>query len=260
MRSNKIEKIQLVVLVLLAMGWAAGGRSAWADQNYSQQVFFENSLSPGNYFYSSGRASAPSTLRLMDGKLPIETSTFVSAPNALKLQWESMPTGGWSVEVRLYEWRNRTVNFPGSDLWIWVCAPQGMQAKALPRLALRDADRNFTEPLDMGGFARDLAPGKWTRVRIPLAAFRSASVHAFSPHQLNTLVFVQGEADSTQHALLLDDIRIENEPAARPAAPPTPQDVHAKGYERHFDITWKPVDDADLAQYVVYRSSRRRGL
>ncbi len=254
MHSNKIEKIQLVVLVLLVMGWAVGRTCAWADQNYSQQVFFENSLSPDNYFYSSGRASAPSTLRLMDGKLPIETSTFVSAPNALKLQWDSMPTGGWSVEVRLYEWRNRTVNFPGSDLWIWVCAPQGMQAKALPKLALRDTDRNFTEPLDMGGFARDLAPGKWTRVRIPLAAFRSASVHAFSPRRLNTLVFVQGEADSTQHALLLDDIRIENEPAARPAAPPTPQEVQAKGYERHIDIKWKPVEDAGFAQYVIYRS------
>jgi exo beta-1,2-glucooligosaccharide sophorohydrolase (non-reducing end) len=254
LRNNKIGKVQFVVTLLFLMGWAAGSRPAWADQNYSQQVFFENSLSAGNYFYSSGRASAPSTLRLMDGKLPIETSTFVSAPNALELQWQSMPSGGWSAELQLYEWRNRTVEFPGSDLWIWICAPQGMEAKALPRLALRDTDRNFTAPLDMGEFTSELAPGKWTRVRIPLAAFRSASVHAFEPHRLNTLVFVQGAGDSTQHTLLLDDIRIENEPAARQVAPITPQDVQAKGYERHFDITWKPVDDADLAQYVVYRS------
>lgn len=254
MRSNKIGKMQFVVVVLFVMGWAAGSASAWADQNYSQQVFFENSLSPATYFYSSGRASAPSTLRLMDGKLPIEASAFISAPNALDLQWESMPTGGWSVEVRVYEWRNRTVEFPGSDLWIWVCAPQGMQAKALPRLALRDTDRNFTEPLDIGRFASDLVPGKWTRVRIPLAAFRSASVHAFEPHRLNTLVFVQGAADATPHTLYVDDIRIENEPVARQAAPPAPQGVQAKGYERHFDITWKPVDDVDLAQYVIYRS------
>ncbi len=251
---NKTWTMQIVVIVLIAMGCAAGWTFAWADQNYSQQVFFENSLSPATYFYSSGRASAPSTLRLMNGKLPIETSTFVSAPNALELDWKSMPNGGWSAELRLYEWRNRTVDFPGTDLWIWVCAPQGMQAKALPRLALRDVGRNFTEPLDMGKFTADLAPGKWTRVRIPLTAFRSASVHAFEPHRLNTLVFVQGAADSTQRTLLLDDIRIEDEPAAQQAAPPTPQGVQAKGYERHIDITWKPVDDADLAQYVIYRS------
>ncbi len=52
---------------------------AHADQNYSQQVFFENSLSPGNYFYSSGHVSGPSRLDLIDRKLPIETTTFISA-------------------------------------------------------------------------------------------------------------------------------------------------------------------------------------
>ena len=86
MRRSKFGKMELVVVLLFIMGWSAGRVPAWADQNYSQQVFFENSLSPATYFYSSGRASAPSTLRLMDGKLPIETSTFVSAPNALELQ------------------------------------------------------------------------------------------------------------------------------------------------------------------------------
>ena len=93
--------------------------AARADQNYSQQVFFENSLSPGSYYYSSGHASAPSKLSLVDGKVPVETSSFISGPNALELQWDSAPAGGWSAELKLYEWRNRYVNFPGADLWLW---------------------------------------------------------------------------------------------------------------------------------------------
>lgn len=226
---------------------------ARADQNYSQQVFFENSLSPRSYFYSQGRASAPSTLRLIDDKLPVETSNFVSAPNALELQWESKPMGGWSVEVRLYEWRNRTVGFPGNYLWIWLCAPDGVRTRDLPRLALRDTEGNFTQPLDVGAFASDLAAGKWTRIRFPLRAFQTASLHPFNPHRLNTFVFLQGAADSTPHTLFVDDIRIEDMPH-NDHAPRTPRNVEAKGYERHIDITWQAVDDPVLAQYVIYRS------
>ena len=255
MRNHTMGKMYLLLVTLmLVAGFFVGILPVWADQNYSQQVFFENSLSPRDYFYSHGRVSAPSTLQLTDGKLPIETTTFVSAPNALDLQWTSMPKGGWSVEVRLYEWRNRTVNFPGSDLWIWVCAPQGMKAQTLPKLAVRDVERNFSVPLELSAFAKDLAPGKWTRLRIPLSAFHTASVHPLEPHRLNTLVFVQGSADGTPHTLYLDDIRIEDESSATQSAPPTPRGVQAKGYERHIDITWNPVKDPGIAQFVIYRS------
>lgn len=233
---------------------AGGAPHARADQNYSQQVFFENSLSPGDYFYSDGRANAPSTLRLIDGKLPVETAEFISGPNALSLEWESKPEGGWTVELRLYRWRNRVVDFPGADLWLWLYSPDGMKAQALPKLALRDNDGNFTEPLSMGAFATDIAAGKWTRVRIPLSAFHTASLLPFRPHRVSSLLFVQGEADAVAHRLYVDDIRIEDPPPLHEAAPPVPQGVRATGYERHVDITWERVEDPELAQYVIYRS------
>ncbi len=226
---------------------------ALADQNYSQQVFFENSLSPDDYFYSRGRASYPSDLKLVDEKLPIETSTFISAPNALVLDWTSRPNGGWSAEVRLYEWRNRTVDFPGQYLWIWAYAPEGIRRGDLPRITLRATDRSFSAPIELALFAPDLAPGKWMRIRIPLEAFHTASLHSFNPHRINTLVFSQGAEDGAHHTLFMDDIRIENDADAH-AAPPTPKGLRAKGYERHVDLTWAPVDDPNLAQYVIYRS------
>jgi hypothetical protein len=89
---------------------------------------------------------------------------------------------------------------------------------------------------------------------VPLTAFKTASLHAFEPRRLNTLVFVQGSGDAVPHSLYIDDIRIEDDPAADAAAPASPQGVEAKGYERHIDITWQPVSDPALAQYVIYRS------
>jgi hypothetical protein len=239
------------ILSLLACSFFAS--SARADQNYSQQVFFENSLSPGSYFYSFGKASFPSTLELINDRLPIESRSFISAPNALRLHWTSRTNGGWSVELNLYAWRNRTVEFPGHFLWIWMCAPDGIRSGQLPLVTLRDVAGNFSHPLDIASFASNLPPGKWVRVRIPLDAFRTASVHPFDAHRLNTIALTQNVADAASHTLLLDDIRIEDAPAAT-HPPPSPQNVHAKGYERHIDIAWSPLQDPNLAQYVVYRS------
>jgi exo beta-1,2-glucooligosaccharide sophorohydrolase (non-reducing end) len=239
--------------LLAILGSGVFPLSGWADQNYSQQVFFENSLSPVNYFYSFGKVSFPSALELIDDHLPIETTSFISAPNALRLHWTSKPDGGWSVELTLYAWRNRTIEFPGKFLWIWMCAPDGMRAGALPRLSLRDVEGNFSHPLELASFASDLPPGKWVRIRVPLDAFRTASVHPFEVHRLNTIVLTQSADDDTEHTLFLDDIRIEDAADAQ-HVPPVPQDVQAKGYERHVDIAWHPVDDPHLAQYVIYRS------
>ena len=36
--------------------------------------------------------------------------------------------------------------------------------------------------------------------------------------------------------------------------PPAPQNVQAKGYDRHIDVSWDPVEDNGLQTYAVYRS------
>jgi hypothetical protein len=245
---------RVVIEFSLLLVFLVAGTCARADQNYSDQVFFENSLSQGNYFYSSGKVTPPSSLELIDGKLPIESDTFISGPNSLKLQWESAANGGWSAEIKLYEWRNRTRLFPGTKLFLWLYAARGIRAADLPRLALRDAERDFTQPLELSEYTQDIKPASWTRVGIPLASFQTASVNPFQPHRVSTLIFVQGKADASAHTLLLDDIRIENDAPSHQPAPPAPSHVQAKGYERHIDITWGPVEDPALAQYVIYRS------
>lgn len=242
-------------MALLLLAVVAPG-ALRADQNYSQQVFFENSLSPGDYFYSHGKVTAPSTLTLVRGKLPIETTTFVSGPNALVLQWRTMPQGGWDAAIHLYQWRNRDIDFPGQNLYLWLNAPDGLRARDLPRIALQDVAGGFTRPLEMAGLTQDLPPGKWVRVCIPLDKFTTASLHRFRPHRTVKIVFLPGVADGAAHTLYIDDIRIENAPAPGQAAPPAVQGVQAKGYERHIDITWKPVAGPGLAQYVIYRSTQ----
>src|ERR1700677_3458886 len=202
------KMLQSLLLIIVFSGAYCG--HCLADRNYSQQVFFDNSLSPSNYFYSEGKATAPSSLRLIDGKLPIETAMFISGPNALELQWQSMAAGGWEAELHLYQWRDRYVDFPGKNLFLWFNSEEGIRSQSLPKIALRDLDGGFTKPLSIGAYTHDLKAGKWTRVRIPLANFTSASLHSFAPRRLVALVFVQGAADQTPHTLFLDDVRVED--------------------------------------------------
>src|SRR5438270_1008658 len=157
---------------------------ARADTNYYKRVFFDNSTSVGSYFYSEGKPSAPSQLELINGKLPVDTDHFRTPPNALRLRWTTLREGGWDVEIKLYEWRNRDIHFPGEYLGFWCFAPEAIAPDNLPRLSLRDHQKGFTHPLPIGSVVKGISAGGWTHVRIPLSSFVSASLRPFEPHQV----------------------------------------------------------------------------
>src|ERR1700761_9504148 len=117
---------------------AAFSITAHADQHYSQEVFFDTSLSPGYYTYAHGTQSAPSTLKLIDGHLPVETAEYVSGPNALELSWQSQPNGGWDAQIDGPQGRNRPIEWAGDTLSLWLWGSEEIAAADLPRTAFAD--------------------------------------------------------------------------------------------------------------------------
>jgi hypothetical protein len=113
----------------------------------------------------------------------------------------------------------------------------------------------------MGKVLRGLSPGKWVQVQIPLEEFKTGSIHELERHRLTNVVFIQNQADSVEHTLIIDEVMIDDHAVASSVLPgaaapnlPAPQNVRAKGYERHVDISWDMVNDPTLERYVVYRS------
>ncbi len=98
------------------------------------------------------------------------------------------------------------------------------------------------------------------QVAIPLHEFPTSSIHAFQANRTAKIVFGQNAADASEHSLIIDEIKIDNSTAAAgdtseiASSLPAPQNVSAKGYERHVDIKWDPGDSAELQRYVIYRS------
>ena len=250
-------------LILLTLGLACFSAIAWGNTDYYRHVVFDNSLTPDAYFNSRGMANGSSSLELSGWHLPVETTTFLTPPNALRLQWQSQIGGGWEAEIRVDGHRNRFPELQGNNLYFWCFAPQAIAAEDLPVLVLSDTREGlqvaefpgaFTEPLSLGKFAGAIPAGHWVQVRIPLAEFHTGSIYEFRPEYLQNIVFHQGRADSARHTLIIDEIRVGDDPPASGAAPPAPEHVRAIGYDRHVEVRWDAVNSPTLGRYMIYRA------
>jgi len=235
---------------------------AHATSNYYRHVVFDNSLTSDSYFYSRGQASGKSFIEEQRGRLPVETKTFLTPPNAIRLQWQSAPESGWTAEIAAPDVRNRLPGLDGHNLFFWIFTPQPIAAADLPKVVLSNAveglqvaefPASFTEPLDLGKYTGDVPAGRWVHVRIPLSDCRTASIYPFRPEYLRSITFHQSRADDVRHTLIVDEIRVDDDTAGA-AAPPVPTNVRATGYDRHIEIEWDAVEPAALARYVIYRS------
>ena len=235
------------------------GTVANADQHFSDEVFFDNSLAPDAYHYSSGQSSGGSRIELVHENLPVSTAHFISGPNALRLAWTSVKGGNWSAEINSYRWRNRPAHWAGTTLYAWAWSHEPLAARDLPQLALVDAfqkdwSNNPTAPIPLFQFSGDIPAKRWVRIAIPLTHFQDTSIGGFDPHRVSALVLSQGAAvDGKAHELILDDLRLQPNRGST-AAPRAPAGLTATGYERHVLLQWRPLADPNLAQYVISRS------
>src|ERR1700747_404298 len=94
----------LAVLFVLALALCPSGS---ADTEYYRHIFFDNSITPDSYFFSQGKAVAPSVLELRDSRAPVDSRIFFTPPNALRLAWQSKAGGAWELQVEIVEFRNR---------------------------------------------------------------------------------------------------------------------------------------------------------
>jgi len=234
-----------------------------AQTSYYRHIFFDNGPRTSSYFYSFGKAVEPSTLQILDKKLPLSSEVFFTPPNSLRISWRSNAGGSWAAQIKVLEFRDREILFEGDTLSFWMYSEEKIVASALPELRLHDTNRGFSEPIRVGEFSGDIASKKWTRVRIPFARIKAGSVTSFDPHRLSSMIFEQGAADSAAHSLFIDEVRIEDAPASgdsRQAAQGVPKNLQARGYERHIDLSWDAPashsqNEAAPGQFIVYRSS-----
>ena len=230
---------------------------AHAQYDYDRHVAFDNSITSDFYYYSQGSAVAPSELELDHGKFPVEQGHSLTPPNSLRLKWRSRTGGSWTMALEVRS-RYGMIEYSGKNLYLWCYSEEGLRAENTPRIFLTDSKNEGTASIDLLGEVSSLPAKKWTRIRLPFDSFHGlvndTKAVTFDPRKLSHITIVQGLDDGQPHTLYLDDIEIADDLAENTAAPATPGGLSAKGYDRHIDLSWSPVADAQLKYYKIYRS------
>src|SRR5882672_9461972 len=173
-RSRQLSSI-LFLLTLLGYHHVA---DAQTDTDYYRHIIFDNSLTPDHYFYSWGSATGGSQIKEEEGRLPVETKAFLTPPNALRIEWQSKPGGGWEAEVRVVNFRYRFPELLGNNLYFWCFSQEPIASADLPQIMVSTTREglqvaefppaSFTNPIPLSKFIGGIPAKKWVRVRIPL--------------------------------------------------------------------------------------------
>jgi len=212
-------------------------------------VFFSDSPNSQYYDPSWGFNSGGSLLELINSsKFPVEASKYYSGTNSLRLKWTSKSGGDWGLAIAEPGWPGHNITTKDS-LVMWVYSTELLTSNLLPVMFLEDLGYNKSNKKQIGQYTGDIKANEWNRVSIPLDIFKQAS-GGTDMTKIKTVYFAQNSPDAVQHILYIDDIRMISKNTSVPASP---QNVNAKGYQRHIDISWDFVNDNTVEGYRVYR-------
>lgn len=229
-----------------------------AASSYDRHVVFDNSVTSGSYYHSRGSVVAPSQLQLTDGKLPVHTGDCVTAPNCLRLTWQSRRGGDWRATISLRKHYGGS-DYSGDTLSFWVYTEQAIAADASPLIYVTDQRGESSPSIRLLGPLETLPQQKWVRVRLPFKSFvglfESTRDIAFDSQHLASITILQGLDDGTAHTMNIDEVRIDDQPAAEDtAAPAAPGAPAARGFDRHIEVSWPRLSEPDLLHYRIFRS------
>jgi len=77
----------------------------------------------------------------------------------------------------------------------------------------------------------------------------------FDPGRPSAVFFEQWLDDGAPHTLYIDDITVSDGNTGDTTPPPAPRGLSARGYKRHVDLVWDPVQAGDLKGYRIERST-----
>ena len=244
----RVRRLLLALLLLPVATLALG---------LSDRTAFDNSLSYRSFYYSDVLFVSPSELELVDGKVPTDETHYVSPPNSLRLKWQSQTGGDWLISLKVKA-RYGTADFSGGSLFFWCYSETDLSPNASPLIYLKDVNDEGTPSIRLIGSLEKLPAHTWIRVKLPFDSFvgpvRETRAPQFDPHRLARITIRQGLDDGKAHTIYIDEITVGDEVADNRKVPTAPSGVVAKGYERHIDLTWIPVSNADLRYYKIYRS------
>ena len=147
--------------ILLLIAGLCVARPAAAQSDYYRHVFFDNSIQRAAYFQSSAARTAPSELRSVGWRLPVESTVSRTAPNAIRIEWQSAPGGSWDAQIQFVSLPEPISGLCRGDaflLGLFAGSHRGRRSaqRGAVRCARRPAGGDHARQLHRRGTAREL--------------------------------------------------------------------------------------------------------
>ena len=247
-----------VCIVLLAIGLVQPAFTQEPEREYDY-IFFENSILPGYYFFSSADYTQGSYISNVKGKLPVCEQQFFTPPNSLELNY-SNGNGTWQAEIDYENVRGNDFFKKVDHLSFWINTGDTPD-KLLPKVALGIVEKERrsgkilndkqSDALSIKPYVTEKEKEGWKWVKIPLADFKSFN------DKPNKIVFSNNNAQG-EGRIYIDQLELLSETSRKNNN--IPPKIKAEGYERHVDVVWEPVTDPAIKYIQIYRSKDNKNF
>ncbi len=200
---------------------------------------------------SWGYFAAPGWVALANGShFPVDTLHAFEGRNALRLTWVSASGGDWMLAAATAGWAPVDPSAMDSLLFV-VWSPVAIAANDLPDVLLEDSNNARTARQHLAAYVPAGVPAStWTRVSVPLAAFRAAP-GAANLASVNKLFFAQATTNTSGlgHLMIVDELRYVTAEATVPSLPA----LVSRAFERHAEVRWDALAHPELETVRIER-------
>jgi len=98
------------------------------DTDYYRHIVFDNSLTQDHYFYSWGQATGGSSIKEDEGRLPVDTKTFLTPPTRFVSNGNRNPEEVGRRKYELFNFRYRFSGVCGQNLYFWCYSQEPIPA------------------------------------------------------------------------------------------------------------------------------------
>jgi len=209
-------------------------------------VFFENSLIPDSWYYSSVKAYGGSQVNNLNGRLPVTDEEYLTGPNALLLQTTDATEGEWEVSLTFPDWRGKDRLNESKMLSLYVKAGENAAMDDFPYIALGESD--WIDP--KGWFGK--GPDGFAFLNITLDRFAEKGLKYDATADIKTIRFKQKENDGKNRTFFIDQVELVD--TEFKAGDKTRLNASLKSYERHVDVFWNSAEVGEARYVALYRS------
>lgn len=222
-----------------------------AQEPLYDYTFFTNSRMTGNYFFSSVKSVAPSSVKNENQKLPVSETIFHTPGNALQLDYQNHEKGLWEAIVYKQQFRGQD-NFKKANYFsFWIYNPSAAtQPEDFPVFQLMKNDSTLSNKLIFG----ITEINAWKQIIVPVGLVKGIDPN--KPEEIIGVVFSQNKSNGGSHTLYIDDIEFLPANTVSPVSV-KPVIVNARGYAKHVDIEWGNIKDSSIKYVKIYRSENK---